>query len=178
MVQNDIDLDKLALEILSDIANDKRKRKADTELDRKYKKLTDTIIALDVMQPEEDLIGQYYEGIEKKDIELEEDLRKIEKPVSWADMCETSDDESGQEDNDDDDEDDFWNTNQKDDEDKSENTEYRMDTPRGLSKWKWDDEVFMANSNNTEYVADNDDDGYENWLMDSGATTHVAKTTK
>jgi hypothetical protein len=36
----------------------------------------------------------------------------------------------------------------------------------------------MANSNNTEYVADNDDDGYENWLMDSGATTHVAKTTK
>ena len=93
-------------------------------------------------------------------------------------MCKTSDDESGQEDNDDDDEDDFWNTNQKDDEDKSENTEYRMDTPRGLSKWKWDDEVFMANSSKTKFVAENDDDGFENWLMDSGATTHVAKTTK
>ena len=141
MVQNDIDFYKLALEILSDIANDNRKRKADTELDRKYKKFTERITALDVLEPEEDLIGQYYDGIETKDKELEEDLRRIEKPVSWADMCETSDDESGPDDKEDDDDDDFWNTNQKDDEDKSENTEYRMDTPRGLSKWKWDDEV-------------------------------------
>jgi hypothetical protein len=53
-----------------------------------------------------------------------------------------------------------------------------MDTPRGLGKWKWDDEVFTANSGKTNYVAENDDDGFENWLMDSGATTHVAKTTK
>jgi hypothetical protein len=53
-----------------------------------------------------------------------------------------------------------------------------MDTPQGLSKWQWDDEVFMANSSKTKFVAENDDDGFENWLMDSGATTHVAKTTK
>ncbi len=178
MVQNDIDLDKTTLEILSDIANDNRKRKCDTELDRKYKKFTETITALDVLEPEEDLIGQYYDGIEMKDKELEEDLRRIEKPVSWADRCETSDDESGPDDKEDDDEDDFWNTDQKDNEDKSENIEYRMDNPRGLSKWKWDDEVFMANSSKTKYVAENDDDGFENWLMDSGATTHVVKTTK
>ncbi|KAI2511209.1 hypothetical protein MHU86_3174 [Fragilaria crotonensis] len=113
MVQNDIDLDKLALEILNDIANDNRKRKPDTELDRKYKKFAETIIALDVSEPEEELIGQYYDGIEKNDTELEEDLRRIKKPVSWADMCETSDDESNHEDNDDDDEDDFWNDDEK-----------------------------------------------------------------
>ncbi|KAI2500190.1 hypothetical protein MHU86_14265 [Fragilaria crotonensis] len=52
-----------------------------------------------------------------------------------------------------------------------------MDTPRGLSNWKWDEEVFMANSSKTKFVADHDEDGFENWLMDSGATTHVAKTT-
>ncbi|KAI2501180.1 hypothetical protein MHU86_13326 [Fragilaria crotonensis] len=98
----------------NDIANDNRKRKPDTELDRKYKKFAETIIALDVSEPEEELIGQYYDGIEKNDTELEEDLRRIEKPVSWADMCETSDDESNHEDNDDDDEDDFWNDDEKD----------------------------------------------------------------
>ncbi|KAI2510706.1 hypothetical protein MHU86_3654 [Fragilaria crotonensis] len=65
MVQNDIDLDKLALEILNDIANDNRKRKPDTELDRKYKKFAETITALDVSEPEEELIGQYYDGIER-----------------------------------------------------------------------------------------------------------------
>ncbi|KAI2509132.1 hypothetical protein MHU86_5251 [Fragilaria crotonensis] len=177
MVQNDIDLDKLALEILNDIANDNRKRKPDTELDRKYKKFAETIIALDVSEPEEELIGQYYDGIEKNDTELEEDLRRIKKPVSWADMCETSDDESNHEDNDDDDEDDFWNDDEKDKKKESDTTEYRMDTPRGLSNWKWDEEVFMANSSKTKFVADHDEDGFENWLMDSGATTHVAKTT-
>ena len=66
------------------------------------------------MQPEEELIGQFYDGIEKKYIELKEDLRKIEKPVSWADMCRTSDDESGQEDNVNNDKDNFWKTKEKD----------------------------------------------------------------
>jgi hypothetical protein len=80
MVQNDIDLDKLAHEILSNIANDNRKRKCDTELDRKYKKLTETITAFNVLEPEEDLIGQYYDGINTKDKELEEDLRRMKSP--------------------------------------------------------------------------------------------------
>jgi hypothetical protein len=178
MVQNDINLEKFALEILSDIANDNRKRKSDTELDRTYKKLTETTTTLNVLKPEEDLIGQYYIGIETKDKELEEDLRRIEKPLSWPDVCKTSDDKSGQDDNEEDDKDNFWKTDEKDDEDNSETDENRMDTPRGLSKWKWDDDVFMANSSETKYVAEEDDDGFENWLMDSGATTHVAKTTK
>ncbi|KAI2491669.1 hypothetical protein MHU86_22877 [Fragilaria crotonensis] len=120
-------------EILNDIANNNRKRKPDTELDRKYKKFAETITALDVSKPEEELIGQYYDGIEKNDAELEEDLRRIKKPVSWADMCETSDDESNHEDNDNDDEDDFWNDDEKDKKKESDTTEYRMDTPRGLS---------------------------------------------
>ena len=34
----------------------------------------------------------------------------------------------------------------------------------------------MANSSKTKYVADNDEDGFEKWLMDSGTTTHVTKT--
>jgi hypothetical protein len=94
-------------------------------------------------------------------------------------MCKTSDDESGQEDNDDDDKDDFWNTNEeKDKENEGEKSEYQIDTPKGLNKWKWDNKVFMANSSKTKFVAENDVDGFENWLMDSGATTHVSKTTK
>jgi hypothetical protein len=117
MVQNNIDMDKLALEILSDIANDNRKSKSVTELDRNYKKLTETITALNVLEPEEDLIGQYYDRIETKDKELKEDLRRIKKPVSWADMCETSDDKSGQDNNEEDDKDDFCKTDEKDNED-------------------------------------------------------------
>ncbi len=113
MVQNDIDLDRLALEILSNIANDNRKRKCDTELDRKYKKFTETITALDVLEPEEDMIGQYYDGIETKDKELEEVLRRIKKPMSWADMCETSDDESGPDNKEDNDKDNFWKKQQE-----------------------------------------------------------------
>ncbi len=68
------------------------------------------------------------------------------KPVSWGDMCKTSNDESGQEDNEEDDKDDFWKVDKQDEVDKIENAEYRMDTLCGPSKWKWDDEVFMANS--------------------------------
>jgi hypothetical protein len=36
----------------------------------------------------------------------------------------------------------------------------------------------MDNSNKTKFVAENDVVGFENWLMDPGATSHVAKTTK
>ena len=69
MVKNDINLDKLALEFLSNIADDNRKRKSDTELDCKYKKQTETITALDVLEPEpEGLIGQYYNGTEAREL--------------------------------------------------------------------------------------------------------------
>ena len=65
MKQNNISLGKLAPEILNNIANDNRKCKTDTELDLRYKKLTETITALDIWELEEDLIGPYYDGIKK-----------------------------------------------------------------------------------------------------------------
>ena len=90
----------------------------------------------------DNLIGQYYDGLEAKDGEIEDDLRKVEKPMSWADMCETTDDESVHEDKENDDEDAFLKSTNQDEETKSEEIEYRMDTPRGLSgngttKFSW-----------------------------------------
>ena len=53
----------------------------------------------------------------------------------------------------------------------TEEVEYRMDKPSAGAEWFWDDHVFMTSDHQFE---ENDD---ESWLLDSGATTHVATST-
>ena len=98
--------------------------------------------------------------------------------IDWTDTCEGCDDKSNQEDHEDNHEDDLWKTKEDNKDNKSKKAEYQMDTPRCHNKWQQDNKVFMDNSNKTKFVAENDVVGFENWLMDPGATSHVAKTTK
>ena len=54
----------------------------------------------------------------------------------------------------------------------TEEVEYRMDKPSAGAEWFWDDHVFMTSAHQFE------ESGDESWLFDSGATTHVATSTK
>ena len=111
---------------------------------------------------------------------------KIEaKKMSWADLCETSDEES-----DDEDvlrEEDEEATSAKSDEEKKDEKvttkedpkiEYRMDKSSGSAPWNWDEEVFATNSGKYgKTMSHYDEKGFESWLVDSGATTHVSTNT-
>ena len=128
------------------------------------------------------------------------------KKMSWADMCETTDEEEEEDVS-------FYeelkevtitkdSTTAESDEDKTESdeineddsamakeaedvgsksdntketeeTEYRMDKSRTGAEWFWDEHVFM-----TSHVHQFDGSDKESWLLDSGATTHVATTTR
>jgi Reverse transcriptase (RNA-dependent DNA polymerase)/Zinc knuckle len=103
---------------------------------------------------------------------VEDDVTEVEKPMSWYDMCETSDEE-----------DDFAvieETHEPEDgiqnQEPKNDDDYQMVHSRTGSEWKWDEEVFVANASKTVYEFN--EYGYENWLIDSGATTHVSTNTK
>jgi hypothetical protein len=48
----------------------------------------------------------------------------------------------------------------------------KMDKPSTGAEWFWDDHVFMTSAHKFE------ENGNKSWLLDSGATTHVATLTK
>jgi gag-polypeptide of LTR copia-type/Zinc knuckle len=181
------DTDKLAMSILNGVAeNLKRKRELNNA------------IHTFMWKPKQDKKAKTLIRRAK------EDLNKM----SWADMCETSDEEEDEEEDTP-----FYeemsevkisgdSTKEESDEDKTEcdeikeddpgmtvdveevestgddksetkEAEYRMDKPRTGAEWFWDEHVFM-----TSHVHQFDENGKESWLLDSGATTHVATITR
>jgi len=87
--------------------------------------------------------------------------KKVEKKtMSWADLCETSDEEECD--------------NVDEDESRGIVDEkeiiYQMDKTSHGAEGMWDEEVFAKNS--LEAMSPVTESGHESWLVDSGATTH------
>ena len=139
------DTNKFAIELLQEIADYNRKKRSVLKDIREFK-----------WKPRK------YNKFQQ----VKSQKKKVEKKtMSWADMCETSDEE------------------EYDDVDENENRGivdekeiiYQMEKTSHGAEWMWDEEVFATNSLKT--MSPVTESGHESWLVDSGATTHVSINT-
>jgi len=139
------DTNKIAIELLQEIADYNRKKRSVLKDIREFK-----------WKPRK------YNKFQQ----VKSQKKKVEKKtMSWADMCETSDEEE------------YDNVDENENRGIVDEKEimYQIEKTSHGAEWMWDEEVFATNLLKT--MSPVTESGHKSWLVDSGATTHVSINT-